>query len=89
MWNHSLSLFADTLLWQSMKQFSVEDKEMLSRVLWYEAEKTIFPQSWVGSLLDTRGVATQVSRWGLKFLREEQGAEDGEAVGRARRTATL
>lgn len=41
MWKHSLSLSADTSLCQSMKQFSVEDKELLSRVWWYEAGKTV------------------------------------------------
>lgn len=45
MWKHSLSLSADTLLCQSVKQFSVEDKELLSRVLWYEAGKTIPPKA--------------------------------------------
>lgn len=84
MWKHSLSLSADTSLCQSMKQFSVEDKELLSRVWWYEAGKTVPLKAqrappWMRErLLRSRGVA-----W--SFWREEQRARAGEA-GQSQRT---
>lgn len=78
MWKHSLSLSADTSLCQSMKQFSVEDKELLSRVWWYEAGKTVPLKAqrappWMRErLLRSRGAA-----W--SFWREEQRARAGQS----------
>ena len=67
MWKHSLSLSADTSLCQSMKQFSVEDKELLSRVWWYEAGKTV-PLKAKRAPPWMRERLLVVSGYGLKFL---------------------
>ena len=84
MWKHSLSLSADTSLCQSMKQFSVEDKELLSRVWWYEAGKTVpLKAKWAPPWMRERLLWSRGMAW--RFGGEEQRARAGKA-GKSQRT---